>query len=377
VSERGAGEGPAGAIDVPVAGAEVDRDLLRIAGWALGAGDHLQVAVDGAPARLVARGGRRPDVERAHPETPGAATAGWEAVADLRGVRATSAAVTLHALAPDGTWTELARVDVRLDAIGPRPGTRARAAFTIVQDEPEFLPLWLAYYGRHFAPEDLYVLDHDSSDGSTAALEGRCNVVAVHRDTSFDHQWLRATVERFQAFLLSSYDTVLFAEVDEFVVADPEHHDGLGAYLDGLREPAACCTGFNVVHYPDQEPPLRLGEPILAQRSWWHRSDLYSKRLVARVPLTWGQGFHDEARFRDIAPDPSLLLVHLHRADYERCLARHRASAARTWSARDVESGQGYQNRIVDPGEFRHWFFHVDVGDPERAPIPARVRAQL
>ena len=40
--------------------------------------------------------------------------------------------------------------------------SRTRAAFTIVQNEPDWLPVWLRYYSRHFDARDLFVLDHDS-----------------------------------------------------------------------------------------------------------------------------------------------------------------------------------------------------------------------
>ena len=67
--------------------------------------------------------------------------------------------------------------------------------------EPVFLPLWLRYYSRHFAAEDLYVLDHDGTDGSAAEAARRCGcrLVPVHRDRSYDHRWLCETVCRRQA----------------------------------------------------------------------------------------------------------------------------------------------------------------------------------
>src|SRR5436190_17272313 len=49
----------------------------------------------------------------------------------------------------------------------PRREHRRRAALTMVQNEAVFLPIWLRYYSRFFGPDDLYVLDHDTSDGST------------------------------------------------------------------------------------------------------------------------------------------------------------------------------------------------------------------
>ena len=44
---------------------------------------------------------------------------------------------------------------------------KRRAVVTMVHNESVFLPIWLRYYSRFFAPEDIYVLDNDSTDGST------------------------------------------------------------------------------------------------------------------------------------------------------------------------------------------------------------------
>jgi hypothetical protein len=126
-----------------------------------------------------------------------------------------------------------------------RQGARRRAVFTIVQNEPLMLPLWLGYYGRYFEADDRYVLDHDSTDGSTDLLEG-AHHVPIHRRGSFDHRWLRETVEAFQAFLLSSYDAVLLTELDEFVVADPRRGQSAYGFLKGAVErflDGACGTG--------------------------------------------------------------------------------------------------------------------------------------
>jgi hypothetical protein len=255
-----------------------------------------------------------------------------------------------------------------------------RAVFTIVQNEPTFLALWLAYYGRYFAPDDIWILDHDSTDGSTGAVAGRCHVVPVHRDKSFDHAWLRDTAQAFQAFLLRSYAWVLFAEADEFVVADPARFAGLDAYIDALAAPAVRCTGFNVVHQPAAEPPIDFTRPLLAQRGYWRRSTLYSKRILSSVPLAWQPGFHEERALGASVPDPALALVHLHRVDYQHCLARHRERVERRWNERDVELGHGYQSRIVEPADFDAWFFggaDLEPADTVLEPIPDRLRAVL
>lgn len=378
----GAAATSTGFIDWPQAGGVVARGELRSTGWAVGPGGPLAAAlllVDGRWAQSVRTGMPRPDIASERPEIPRAAWSGWEATVDLRRAAGPVARISLLAPAAGGDWTELDTVEVRIDQSRALAGRRGRAAFTIVQNEADFLPLWLDYYGRHFDPSDIYVLDHDSTDRSTDDLDGRCNVVALHRDRSFDHVWLKSAVEAFQTFLLRSYDAVLFAEADEFVVADPLRYDGLGAYVEALDGPAACCTGFNVVHYPaDEAEALRLDRPLLDQRRFWHRSPKYSKRLLSKVPLAWTVGFHLEANLPEVAPDPSLYLIHLHRADYDLCLARHRAAVEREWSDDDVRHGFGRESRVVDPEEFARWFWEGDdLEGSEREPIPPHLREVL
>ncbi len=306
------------------------------------------------------------------------APSGFDCLVDLRpGVASPTVRIALLVRTARHGWQEAAAVEVRTAASIPsQTGARARAAFTIVKNEPVMLPIWLDYYGRYFEPDDLYVLDHDSSDGSTTGLEGRCRVVPVHREASFDHRWLRSTVESFQGFLLGSYGTVLFTEVDEFVVADPRSYDGLDAYIERLEGPAARCAGFNVVHKPD-ELPLRFDAPLLEQRRYWHASQQYSKRLLTRMQLRWSEGFHEEYNAPDDPPDPALMLVHLHRIDYDTCLARHRAAAARDWSEEDVILGYGAQNRVTEPDEFEQWFRQGPDLDAPRELIPEHVRPLL
>lgn len=368
-----------GAIDIPVQGAEVEPSALRIEGWALDDVAPLKRAIvvtgDG-PGVRAALGIRRSDVADAFPEVPHALRSGLHCDLDIRAAGAGPLLLSLLVQRHDGGWHEAASTQINVAAWSARHGQRPRAAFTIVKDEPVMLPLWLDYYGRYFGPEDLYVLDHDSTDGSTDAVSDRCQVIPIHREIAFDHRWLRDTVEAFQSFLLRSYETVVFAEVDEFLVADPRFYRGLGDYIDKLNVPAARCAGFNVIHQPD-EPALRFDAPILAQRALWHASLRYSKRLLARVPLRWTEGFHEELSAPDDPPDPNLILVHLHRVDYEWCLRRHRASAARRWSEADIARGDGAQNRIADPAVFEEWFRAGPDLDAPPEFIPAHIREVL
>jgi hypothetical protein len=190
-------------------------------------------------------------------------------------------------------------------------------------------------------------------------------------------------LQSFQRFLLQSYETVLFTEVDEVVATDPRCFEGtLADYCDelaGSPDAAARCTGYEVIHDPDAEPALDWSAPLLRQRSQWSPSSRYCKTLLAKVPLTWVDGFHtaeaiDEAAAVD--PDPRLLLLHLHRADWATALERHRQAAATRWSPADLELRHGWQNRVTDDDTLREWWFSIDETDElaPLLPIPERVK---
>src|SRR5262245_56174810 len=87
---------------------------------------------------------------------------------------------------------------------------KRRALITIVHDEPVFLPIWLDYYSRFFSPEDIYVLDNDTRDGSTDR-DGFVRI-PVHHD-AVDHTWMVDTIQGLQHELLEGeYDIVLVTD---------------------------------------------------------------------------------------------------------------------------------------------------------------------
>jgi hypothetical protein len=234
-----------------------------------------------------------------------------------------------------------------------RSGERTRGAvITIVRDEPVFLPIGLRYYSRFFAPEDIYVLDHETIDGSTGG-EGFVRIPVTHE--TVDHTWMVRTMERHQHELLERYDVVLVTDVDEIVAPRPEFGT-LGDYIDTFEEEFVNCLGYEVIHMVDREGPFDPSRKVLEQRGYWFPNDIYDKPVLATAPLTWEPGFHRITDLR-MRPDPDLLLIHLHRMDYEICLARHRYRKQRAWNERDVAQGWASHNRIADGEEFARWFY--------------------
>jgi hypothetical protein len=253
----------------------------------------------------------------------------------------------------------------------------SRAVFTMAYNESVFLPIWLRYYSRFFAPQDIYVLDHQSTDGST--MTGGFVRVPLERETHGE-LWSIEVSEIQQRELLERYDVVLRADVDEIIAPDPDCGT-LGDYIDEFSDEFVNCTGYEVLHFKEAEPPLSLDRPIFEQRRHWYRNPGYDKPLLARVPMGWGVGFHSR-KDGQRNPDPSLRLIHLHRMDYEICLDRHRGRQNRNFEQADVAAGLAYQNRIVEEAAFERWFYEDSCFETmgvhiEPEPIPATWRGLL
>ena len=165
------------------------------------------------------------------------------------------------------------------------------AALTIVRDEPVFLPIWLRYYSQFFPPEDLYVLDHGTSDGSTDV--GGFVRIPVNHDT-VDHTWMVRTIEQHQHELIESYDVVVVTDVDEIVAPRPELGT-LADYIDRLEEPYVNCLGYELIHLIDREGPFDPARRVLDQRGYWFANDIYDKPALATEPMRWVPGFHRSA----------------------------------------------------------------------------------
>lgn len=255
----------------------------------------------------------------------------------------------------------------------PEVGARKRrAVLTLVRDEATFFPIWLDYYSRFFAPEDIYVLDHQSTDGSTDR-GGFVRIPVEHDD--YDMLWMRRMVEEHQRDLFDSYDVVLATDVDEIVAPNPEIGT-LRDYIDRFDEEFVNCLGYEILHMHETEPSFDPSRPVLEQRSHWFANDGYSKPALSSQPTQWVPGFHQrvDGRFN---PDPDLRLIHLHRLDFEICRQRHSARSAMSRNQLDIDAGWSAHNLITEGEEFERWFYAdsssigVDLV-PELVPAPWR-----
>lgn len=201
------------------------------------------------------------------------------------------------------------------------------AAVTMVYDEPVFLPVWLRHHSRTIGVEHCYVIDHGSDDGSTDRL--KCNRLRIPRSPQDDARRARA-ISAICAGLLEWYDTVLYSDVDEIVVADPTSFTSLASLSEARRMPCLTATGFDLLHHADREKPADFSAPLSHQRSSLRFSAAMCKPCLIREPIHWSPGFHS---VQDLPPrpDPALMLFHLRYCDIGAGLRRLARTRTQPW----------------------------------------------
>jgi len=223
------------------------------------------------------------------------------------------------------------------------------ALLTIVKNESIFLPIWLKHYKNHFDPSDIYILDHQSIDGSTDNTG--CNVEVVKNDDAFDAKWLLKTVTDKHRELLKEYKYVVFAEADEII-----HHKSncsLSYVLDYYDRDVIRCNGFEVIHHYETEPDIDLNKNILKQRSKWYNSETFSKPTITKIPVNWCLGFHNCNYCVDINED--FLLIHLHRFDFNYTCERNNKNTSYNLSKESINNAWGWQNYTDRKGIVKYW----------------------
>lgn len=215
----------------------------------------------------------------------------------------------------------------------------ATAVITMVYNEPEFLPLWVGYYGSQFPREHLYVIDHGSDDSSTSDLPG-VNVIRIPR-THKDNQVRTEFVNALLLGLLKYYDNVVHVDVDEFLVPDVRKYASLADYC--ARAPAATVTaiGLNIVQSAQETADVDLSRPVLSQRRFAQFVSPMCKPCLTSVPVTFLSGFHGHEKPPVFA---DLHLLHLRYFDLKMGLDRLARTRAMAWSSESA----GRHQRVED-----------------------------
>lgn len=207
------------------------------------------------------------------------------------------------------------------------------AALTMSYNEPVWAGVWARHYASALGAEHCSIIDHGSDDDSTRDLPVR--VRRLER-SALSEAWRVAVVSEEVSCLLRQYDAVIYTDIDELLVADPQYHSGLRELAAAAVEPVLTAIGLDLQHIPDREPALDFTQPIGAQREWVRFSAALCKPVLVRRMVDWAPGFHccDAPMTFD-----RLYLLHMRYADLGaglRRLARTRTQA------------------VVDPVGFEH-----------------------
>ena len=225
-----------------------------------------------------------------------------------------------------------------------QPARAPLAIVTMVYDEAVFLPVWLRHYTAQVPARHCYVVDHGSDDGSTepGLLPAGVNLVRIPRSPQDDTRRSRF-ISEFCAALLVWYESVIYVDADELLVADPALHASLADYVAAgpAAGPVISAIGLDVVHCLEDEPALDWGRPVGAQRGWVRFSSSMCKPVLIRRPVRWAPGFHNidaPPRFDE------LFLFHLRYADLASGLRRLARTRAQAW----VTPQAGSHQRMTD-----------------------------
>jgi len=197
-------------------------------------------------------------------------------------------------------------------------------ALTTAFNEDLFLPRWIAYYRTQLGAENIFIIDHGSTDLSTINLQG-ASVLRVPR-SKFSDGVKSDSSSYFHQALLQYYDGGFVCDVDEFITPNPEKYKGLQDFIERTDYDSLCGIGLEVLHIPEREPDYLPHLPILSQRRTVFFNSKICKHLYSRKPVRFGGGFH--ASTNKIGFDPDLYLFHMKNFDYKWRLARQRVTRA-------------------------------------------------
>lgn len=197
-----------------------------------------------------------------------------------------------------------------------------RTIVTFTFKHSTYYPIWENYYKQYF--ENLYVikLADNIIDNSTYTID----------------KW-----NKLQADLFPKNEVVFFADIDEFVVPNPQKYKNLDDYINKNKGDVLRATGYNVIQTPSEQP-LDFTRSILSQRSYWSRDNLYNKVVGIRKPLIY---WNPHNTVSSINPDEDLFLLHTRDADLKTTIERFKKKGC-TFNLDDFEERIKTATKIPD-----------------------------
>lgn len=201
---------------------------------------------------------------------------------------------------------------------------------TFVRNESFNLPIWLKYYSQFASPEDMYVFDQNTTDGSTNDLP--CNVIQeLHpQNKFFDYKFLSSMIQRRQNWLKTQYRIVIFTECDELIITKDNRNlrEYLIEYLSN-KQTAIEMTFIDIIQDEEEEAIYDPSVCISKQRSYWTPAwngtipDVARKSTIANIPYTATiMGFHGPSATPSVRVD-NLIVLHFQMLNIETFKQKH------------------------------------------------------
>ncbi|MDR2770354.1 MAG: glycosyltransferase family 2 protein [Rickettsiales bacterium] len=186
------------------------------------------------------------------------------------------------------------------------------AVITMARNDEWFLNRWIAYYGRHFGEENLFIY-LDGLDQKAPSGAGRAHIKAVDKlgieVVDAERQRLDFLSDRAAGLFAMGYGIVIGTDADEFLALDPRAGDNLARYLSDKKFGAVLSPlGLDFAEHPS-EKPFDESKLFLRQREHALIHSRFTKASIISRPARWGRGFH-RARGHGFRIDPNLYLLH-------------------------------------------------------------------
>ena len=186
------------------------------------------------------------------------------------------------------------------------------AAITMARDDEFFLSRWIAYYGKQFGTENLYIL-LDGTDQKIPVNAGKANITKLpHKNLSraAGDKYRIGELSKLCTKLLKTYDIIIGCDSDEFLIVDPNTKQTLREYLSNKKiKTSLSGLGLDIGQNMNCELELDRNAPFLEQREYALLSTRYTKPVVKVINAPWGSGFHS-IRHHNFHIDKNLYLLH-------------------------------------------------------------------
>ncbi len=223
------------------------------------------------------------------------------------------------------------------------------AVITMARGDEFFLRRWIAYYGKNFGTENLYII-LDGIDQKKPENAGRAHITKIpHTDMS------RSTGDKYRIGklnelahkLLKTYDIIIGCDSDEFLIVDPKTHKTLSEYLSNKKiKNTLSGLGLDIGQNMKTESALDTDAPLLEQRGYALLSTRYTKSVVINKPVFWGSGFHS-IKHHNFHIDKNLYLLHFGSVDMNMLIEKAQRRGS-DWINHLKRRGNGTINAVTN-----------------------------